>query len=682
MTLSNQYYPKTLKNFVEDYEGDEVSENDALSIIYQICRCLEDLKHQNLLKSHGNLKLSNVFMDLEDNVLAIGDFYIKHVTNKVNNDDELYRTMINHLPPEFFTFSHDRDEFSDVWALGIILYQMSTGGDYPFNVETDDGDFDEYETKRALLNIQYDQLEDREKSQKLLDKIFTLKPHDRITIPEIIKSLHGNIDMKKIKTAMKRASENIYESGDESEGDIKKKLDFIIDGSASDDGIMGRQTVSPGLAGKNASFRKVSENFKVTDSRDEEDYNHLDNLVSGHVSGDKTGGKNFMDNLPDSIADSSRVESSSMNDKTSKFSKSSSFEESKDEFSSFESAGQLSKAKKNVVKCIKDKADREIKTNMMSLIKIVVLNKDKLLLFSDAQNYFMSLKNESLQTNDIFAPLSPTESVLYFPPCPGVFNNNMLVVYKEGKVILVDLLQSAERQKLHMTSLKVKFTGMESQSMMDSVTERSDAGDRKFMIPLSGSEFAVVHDQTAKLFTITDFSLKMVKEYSELIPDAVSYFCYYHSSNGRDLTHLAIGTASSSQVVLFNIKNNVIDKTLDCDQDDVTNVFEIDKKYILATTLDGNLIAWDKNTYIQIMKDHIMDQIFVVLKIPNSSLFAVGGEGPLMIYDTLDRAAEIKIKGVSGGIVDIAYNESQNLLICGDQEATLFTYNIEKLLNN
>jgi serine/threonine protein kinase len=613
------------------------------------------------MKVHGNLKLSNVFLDLEDNVLAIGDFYIKHLTNKVNGDHDLYKSMINHLPPEFFTFNHDRDEYSDVWALGIILYQLSTGGELPFNVETDDGEFDEYETKRGILNVQYNKLEDREITQELLDKIFTLKPHSRITVPEIIKRLHGKIDMKGIKTAMKRASENLYDSGEESGDDIKKKLDFIINANESADEIIQRNTVNTGLDAKRASNHK-GDNLHVDDSRDEEDYKHLDNLVSGHAGGSKGGAKNFMDNLPDSIASSSQIDDSNA-------------EESKDD-SSVQSAGHFAKARNRTVKLIKVNPDQSIKTNMMSLVKIVVLNKDKLLLFSDSQNYFMSLKSESLQMNDIFSPLSPTEAVLYFPPCPGVFDNNMLVVYKEGKLVLVDLLQSAERQKLHMVSEKVKFYHLESQSMMDSMTERSEAGDKKFLVPLSGCEFAVVFEQAIKIFIIENFSLKMVKEYNELIPDTISNLCNLHSVKDKKLTHLAVGTESNSQVVLVNVKTGERDKTLDVDEDTITNVFEIGKKYLAATSFNGHLVVWDKNTYIQLINEQIMDSLFIVLPISNSELFAVGGEGPLMIYNGLDKIAEVKIEN----IVDIAYNESIKTLICGSQDGEIYTYNIEKLL--
>jgi hypothetical protein len=171
-----------------------------------------------------------------------------------------------------------------------------------------------------------------------------------------------------------------------------------------------------------------------------------------------------------------------------------------------------------------------------------------------------------------------------------------------------------------------------------------------------------------------------VKEYDEMIGDSISAMSYYHS--GGELTHMAIGTESSSQVCLLNIKTNVIDKTFDYDEEKITSVFEIGTDYIAATTINGHLAVWDKKFQNRIMKEYIMEAIFVVFKIPNSDLFAIGGQGPLLIYHLLDQAVEVKVKNIALGVVDITYNEAQSLLIFGDDEGTLYTYSIESLLDN
>ena len=169
-----------------------------------------------------------------------------------------------------------------------------------------------------------------------------------------------------------------------------------------------------------------------------------------------------------------------------------------------------------------------------------------------------------------------------------------------------------------------------------------------------------------------------MKEYNELIPDRISYVSYYHTN--RNLTHLAVGSESSSQVCLYNLKQDIIEKTLEFDEESVTSVFEIGKKYIAATSLNGHLAVWDKHTYIQILKDQVMDAVYITCKIPNSDYYALGGQGPLIIYNGLDKAVEVKVKNLNGGIVDIAFNEVQNMLVFGDEEGTLFTYDVSHLL--
>mmetsp|Transcript_28430 Transcript_28430/g.25166 ORF Transcript_28430/g.25166 Transcript_28430/m.25166 type:complete len:146 (-) Transcript_28430:543-980(-) len=145
---------------------------------------------------------------------------------------------------------------------------------------------------------------------------------------------------------------------------------------------------------------------------------------------------------------------------------------------------------------------------MLSLVKIIVLNKENLLMFTESQNFFFSLKAKKLKNVEFFEPLSPSEAILGFAPCEGVFKNSLLVIYKNGKLHLVDLLESAERQKLHMISQRASFANLESQSIADSVTERSEAGGSKFLVPLSGCEFALVYEQAVKIYAIEDFGMK------------------------------------------------------------------------------------------------------------------------------------------------------------------------------
>ena len=99
-----------------------------------------------------------------------------------------------------------------------------------------------------------------------------------------------------------------------------------------------------------------------------------------------------MDQLPDSysVADNSNADESSGEGE----------ESSKDEDNSEEDSVGYSSIKdspapfKPSKECIKTKEDDTIMTNLESLIKIVVLNKDKLVVFSNSKNWFVGLKNK------------------------------------------------------------------------------------------------------------------------------------------------------------------------------------------------------------------------------------------------------------------------------------------------
>lgn len=186
-------------------------------------------------------------------------------------------------------------------------------------------------------------------------------------------------------------------------------------------------------------------------------------------------------------------------------------------------------------------------------------------------------KINKVQSQELFEPLSPSDTVISFPPWPDIFDYSVLVVFKGSKLILVNLLKSAQKQELVTVTKKVSFQNMESQSIMESQTDKSDVEERHFLVPLSNWEFALVFEQAIKLYQISDFNLVLLKEYDEIINDSISNFCYYSAHGSKSLTHLAIGTESSSQVALANLKNNNIDKTLDVDDETVTSVFEIGK---------------------------------------------------------------------------------------------------------
>lgn len=66
-----------------------------------------------------------MFLDDSGNVEAVGDFYLKGVTGKYFDEFDL--PTISTFPPEYFTKGDEPNSKSDIWQLGVLLYEISTG---------------------------------------------------------------------------------------------------------------------------------------------------------------------------------------------------------------------------------------------------------------------------------------------------------------------------------------------------------------------------------------------------------------------------------------------------------------------------------------------------------------------------------------------------------------------------
>lgn len=74
-----------------------------------------------------------MFLDDRNNVEALGDFYLKGVTGK--NFDEFDLATISTFAPEYFTKGEEPSSKSDIWQVGVILYEI-TSGKLPFMSES------------------------------------------------------------------------------------------------------------------------------------------------------------------------------------------------------------------------------------------------------------------------------------------------------------------------------------------------------------------------------------------------------------------------------------------------------------------------------------------------------------------------------------------------------------------
>lgn len=105
------------------------------SITQQLLGCLVYLEGR--LVSHHDIKLANVLVDQFDQVMLV-DFGVAERYNEAIGAQSFFGTPA-HQAPEIAgnvsgaTFDGAK---ADIWAVGVCLYYLVTGGQYPFRADT------------------------------------------------------------------------------------------------------------------------------------------------------------------------------------------------------------------------------------------------------------------------------------------------------------------------------------------------------------------------------------------------------------------------------------------------------------------------------------------------------------------------------------------------------------------
>lgn len=166
-----------LCNKVKYQRGVRFSEEQVLDWFIQIVLSLQHMHRRKIL--HRDVKTQNIFLTT-DNLCKLGDFGISKALSGTYEQTNTFVGTPYYLSPELI-LERPYDHMSDVWALGIVLYELMALR-HPFNAN------DMKSLMHRILRVQYDPppLAYSDGLRSIVGKILTKDPNQRIRLNEIL----------------------------------------------------------------------------------------------------------------------------------------------------------------------------------------------------------------------------------------------------------------------------------------------------------------------------------------------------------------------------------------------------------------------------------------------------------------------------------------------------------------
>ncbi|CAD8138121.1 unnamed protein product [Paramecium octaurelia] len=184
-------------------ETSSFTETDALKVLQQILQGVKALHDQKII--HRDIKPANILKS--DGMFKLADFGFAVIENQYESIIKKFNVGTPmYMAPETIQYN-EYSEKSDIWALGIVLYQMI----YKQMPQSQKLENDIEKKHAALINKILTDNQTSQKTKELILKMLSIDPEKRISVNDIISLLnpppkklstisHQNISCKPIKS--------------------------------------------------------------------------------------------------------------------------------------------------------------------------------------------------------------------------------------------------------------------------------------------------------------------------------------------------------------------------------------------------------------------------------------------------------------------------------------------------
>ena len=155
-----------------------LNQRTAAQYMREIISAVKYLHTRNPPIIHRDIKPENILLD-QYGRCKLADFGWSKFNDNINNKDTICGTL-EYLAPEIVNNS-SHDEQVDIWALGILLFEMLTGRT-PFHFTEDKNElFDSIRNLKIIWTDEFPIL-----ARDLVSKILVINPKDRLSLDEIL----------------------------------------------------------------------------------------------------------------------------------------------------------------------------------------------------------------------------------------------------------------------------------------------------------------------------------------------------------------------------------------------------------------------------------------------------------------------------------------------------------------